>query len=123
CSHDPAYFALTGSDYRELGDLPGAIRHLTRAVDADPGNHDFLYDLAITLIQSGASEQALARLDVGIQRCPKCANLYAARGVAYYATGKNEESAANYETAIRLDPNAADIRAALADLYVAAGAF
>lgn len=122
-ARDAAYHALMGSDYRELGDLPNAVAHLKQAAESAPGNHDYLYDLAIALVQSGANEQALTRLDAGIERCPKCAKLYAARGVLSYAAGQNEEAAKNYETAIRLEPAAADIHAALADLYAAAGAF
>lgn len=122
-ARDPGYFALAGSDHRELGNSREAVESLRKAADGEPENSHYLYDLAIGLIQSGAAGEALQRLDAGVRRCPACADLYAALGVACYAAGRNEESAANYRKAIELDPTAADIRAALGDLYGAAGAF
>ncbi len=122
-AHDAAFFALAGSDHRELGHAPQAVENLRKAADSEPDNEHYLYDLAISLIQSGATGEAVRRLEAGVERCPKCASLYAALGVACYAAGNNDESAKHYETAVRLEPNAADIRAALGDLYSAAGAF
>jgi tetratricopeptide (TPR) repeat protein len=122
-ARDAAFFALAGSDHRELGRAAQAVENLRAASDREPDNANYLYDLAISLIQTGAKDEAIRRLEAGVGRCPKCASLYAALGVAYYAAGNNDESARHYETAVRLEPNAADIRAALGDLYAAAGAF
>jgi tetratricopeptide (TPR) repeat protein len=122
-SRDAAYYALSGSAKRELGNFAPALIDLNKAVSLDPESDDYLYDLAIALIQAGKAEQALNELDARISRCKNCASLYAARGVACYATGRNDESAKNYQTALRLEPGAADLHVALGDLYSAAGAF
>ncbi len=122
-ARDAAFFALAGSDHRELGHSPEAVENLHRAAESEPDNTHYLYDLAIALLQSGATEEAIHSLEAGVQRCPKCADLYAALGVACYAAGKPDEAARYYETAVRLEPGAADIHAALGDLYTAAAAF
>jgi tetratricopeptide (TPR) repeat protein len=119
--HDAGYFALTGSDNRELGHGAEAIKNLETAVQMDPHNAAFLYDLAIGLIQSGQAKKAIERLDVAIRGCGDCAELHAALGVAYYASGRSDQAASHYETAVRLQPGVADLRGALGDLYFAAG--
>src|SRR5690242_6729139 len=120
---DASYFALAGSDHRELSHNAEALQNLEKAVNLDPGNADFLYDLSIALIQSGSATDAIGRLSSAVQACSRCATLYAALGVAYFAAGKSDEAQKNYEQAIRLQPDAADLRSALGDLYFAAGAY
>ena len=122
-ARDAGYFALAGSNDRELGNNSEAVRNLEKALAIDPGNTAFLYDLSITLIQEGSAPEAIRRLNSGIQGNPNCAELYAALGVAYYATGKDEEAGDNYRTAVRLEPDAADLRSALGDLYFAAASY
>ena len=122
-AHDASYYALAAADKRALGRVGEARADLERALKLDPSNASYLYDLAITLIQNGSPDEAIRRLTSGIEKCESCAELHAALGVAYYATGKNSDAEQHYKTAVRLQPNAPDLRAALGDLYSAAGEY
>jgi Flp pilus assembly protein TadD len=118
-SHDDAYFALRGSDYLKTGRLQPALTDLQTATKEAPENPDYLYDLAITLIQSSRGPEAIRLLTQFTAKFPRSAKIYAALGVAYYATGDNLLAQQNYLAATRVDPDAADLRAALGDLFSA----
>ncbi len=122
-AHDASYYALAGADKRELGREGDSQTDLEKAVSLDPSNPAYLYDLSIALIQNGSPGDAIRRLTAMIGKCATCAELHAALGVAYYATGENAEAEEQYRVAVRLQSDAPDLHAALGDLYAAAGKY
>lgn len=117
------YYALIGSNQRELGNLSDAVNNLKKAVAKAPGNEDYVYDLAVTLLRANAVSEGLQELQAGIHRFPNSANIHAALGMASYLNGKNAEAIHYYARAIELNSHVADFHESLADVYSATGDF
>jgi tetratricopeptide (TPR) repeat protein len=117
------HLALRGSVLLVLGRFPEAIQALRRAVALDGTNPDSLYDLAITLLKTDNTAEAIILLDRGRRRFPRVAKIHAASGMVAYLNGRNAEAVRAYRTAAKLEPDAADLHASLGDVYGATGDF
>ena len=115
------HFALRGAALNTLQRPADAVPALRRAVALDPGNPDFLYDLALTLLKIDASAEGARLLESGRRRFPRVAKFHAGVGMVAYLNGKNDEAVQAYESAVKLEPNAADFYAALGDVRDATG--
>ncbi|MCC6588561.1 MAG: tetratricopeptide repeat protein [Bryobacterales bacterium] len=113
--------ALRGSVLNALGRFPEALTALRNAVALDPANPDTLYDLIITLLQTGGEQEATVWIDKGLRKFPHVGKMHAAGGMLAYAKGDNDRAIKAYQTAVKLEPDAADFHASLGDVYNAAG--
>lgn len=113
--------ALRGAVLNALGRFPEALTALRKAVALDPANSDTLYDLIITLLQTGGDKEAATWIDQGLRKFPQVAKMHAASGMLAYSKGDNDRAVKAYQAAVKLEPEAADFHASLGDVYNAAG--
>ena len=115
------HHSLKGSALNALGRPAEAIVSMRRAVELEPANEDYAYDLAGVLPKLEKAEAASAVLRKALKLFPASARMHSASGMLAYLTGRNTEAAREYETANKIEPRAADLWAALADVYSATG--
>ncbi len=113
--------ALRGTVLNALGRFPEALTALRKAAALAPANPDTLYDLIMTLLQTGGEKEAATWIDRGLRRFPQVAKMHAASGMLAYAKGDNDVAVKAYLAAVKLEPDAADFHASLGDVYNASG--
>ena len=113
------HHALRGAVLNSLERASEAVVPLRRAVALEPSNADYVYDLAVLLLKTDASDEAAVLVRTARKRFPRSAKIHAVSGMLAYSKGGNAEAAQEYETATKLEPEAADLWAALGDVYAA----
>jgi tetratricopeptide (TPR) repeat protein len=116
-------YALIGANYRELGKLDDAVANMRKAVRIQPGNSDFAYDLALTLIHNNQAVEAVRLLETVAAKPQVKSKIFGALGMALFMTGSSARAEQAYSKAIRMEPTAADLHASLGDVYYGSGEF
>ncbi|MGH7815091.1 MAG: tetratricopeptide repeat protein [Candidatus Binataceae bacterium] len=101
--NDSAYVDL-GFCYGLLRDVPTAIDMYTKAARINPSGANFL-ELSDVYLRTGDSESALMAANAGLDKEPKSARLYNAKGVALNDLARFGEAAEAFEKAVKLDPD------------------
>jgi len=109
--------------YHVKGRYEEGMKHLTRAVELDPGDPYAQHDLGMALLHQAKTDDAIAHLTEAVRRPPgglddqySPAQLYFHLGQALLLAARSEEAAARLSQALRLAPDhpAAHYRLALA---------
>ncbi len=116
-------YALLGASHRAKGHFDTAATNLRRAVAMQPGNSDFAYDLALTLIDAGKAGEAIRLLETTAARPQAKAKVFGALGMASYMNGNLKRAEQAYVKAIQMEPAAADLHASLGDVRFGSGDF
>jgi WD40 repeat protein/serine/threonine protein kinase/tetratricopeptide (TPR) repeat protein len=85
-------------------DWPGAIFHLRRLVERDPGDHSIVNEIGNAWEAKGRPDQVIAVYREVIRLQPDSATAYSHLGGALERDGVLEEAVAAYKEAIRLEP-------------------
>jgi len=100
------------------GDLAAAERAYRLALSAQPEHPGVHHHLALLLLGSGRSTDALALADDGLQSFATAAPLWSVRGHALTALGQPDAACAAFERAVALDPGDQTARTALGTAYI-----
>ncbi len=92
--------------YEALSDTPRAVAALRQAIVLRPDKPDFYVDFATICLVHDSFQVGVDMLDAGLQRVPKAASLYLARGILFIQQGKYPEAQADFTKAEQLDPKA-----------------
>jgi Flp pilus assembly protein TadD len=106
-AHGARHYRRGLEDFR-AGRFHEAVRHMRRALDENPANNDWRYDLAVALQKAGRHEEAIAEyrrvLDVGGEAADALANL----ALSLRALGRLHEAEPVAERAVALAPASAE---------------
>jgi tetratricopeptide (TPR) repeat protein len=91
----------------KIGDTPRAVELLRKAILRAPDDPTYYVDFATLAFDHSSFDVGIDVLNAGLQRLPKSASLYLARGILYIQRGQYDKGAADFETAQRLDPRQA----------------
>lgn len=91
-----------GELYAQKGDFKTAATYLRRAYVADPAHYDNAYDLALALIESGATQEARQVIQTLLKQHDK-AELHNLLGEVEERDGHAQQSVEQYEIAARMD--------------------
>ncbi|MEO8128217.1 MAG: tetratricopeptide repeat protein [Bryobacteraceae bacterium] len=116
-------YALLGAAHRAKGSFDTAAINMRRAVAMQPGNSDFAYDLALTLIDAGKSAEAVRLLESAAAKPEAPAKVFGALGMASFMNGNLPRAELAYAKAIKMEPGAADLHASLGDVWFGSGDF
>lgn len=117
---DAACFALLGALERASDHPKEAEAALRRAVQLDPANPSYVFDLGVSLLESNTVE-AYRVFERAAARFPGNAKVLLGLGIALHMTGKSAEAEQQLARATRLEPDSGDLQAALAELYDGSG--
>ncbi|GEM_PF-109928 len=109
--NDTAYVDL-GFCYGVLHDGPTAVDMYLKATHINPSAANFK-ELADIYLRVGDPEHALMAANAGIQKDPRSAPLYNARGMALNDLDRYDEAATAFQKALEINPNFAVARANL----------
>jgi tetratricopeptide (TPR) repeat protein len=91
----------------QIGDTPRAVQLLRKAIVESPDHMDYYLDFATLSFDHSSFKVGIDMLNVGLQRLPRSAPLYLARGILHIQMAQYDEGEADFETAERLDPRQA----------------
>ena len=122
------YYCLSRQSWyrQELGE---AIRHLRRAIDADPGSSELPMDLARLQLELNEPAEAVKSARRAVDLAPESAAARAVLAESLYTMAQreetngdlNEEALKAYRDLIRLDPEDAEAHLSVARLLMARG--
>jgi tetratricopeptide (TPR) repeat protein len=104
---DPDSLDLASAAWEASGDTPRAVAALRQAIVLAPANTRFYVDFASLCLTHKSFETGIAMIDAGLNRLPKAAELYLARGVLNVQLAKYDQADADFAAAERLDPRQA----------------
>jgi tetratricopeptide (TPR) repeat protein len=78
---------------------------LTKAIDSDPNNHDFLIEVADLLVQIGKYDEGLELYDRVLKNNPQNVQALYKKGLALSDLGKFWEAVEYYRSSLELKPN------------------
>jgi tetratricopeptide (TPR) repeat protein len=96
---------LLASMEEEAGDYVEAVRHYQRAVEMEPHNEDYNFDLASEYLAHDNFEAALEILLVGTQRFPESGRQYLGLGIAHFGLRQYADAARAFLTALEVEPS------------------
>ncbi len=102
----------------EMGDMPGAIASLRRAVAAHPEDVDSVVLLGAYLNDAGRGREAVDMLGVYASRADPDIDVLLVHGSALAQSGRTREAIATFERALAVDPSNALARANLGTVYL-----
>ena len=102
--HGADALALASKIHEERGETPEAVSLLREAILAAPDDVDHYLDFASLAFAHQSFQVGIDMLQPGIQRLPRAAALYVARGVLEVQLSRSEAAVADFEQARRLDP-------------------
>jgi tetratricopeptide (TPR) repeat protein len=94
---------LMGLVAHRLGDLDGAVTHLRRALEAEPGNAMFAANSIEVMRVAGAVHEAIDLGEQAIARFPGNANLLSNLALCYYEQGDKERAKIFHERVLSLN--------------------
>lgn len=98
---------LASAAYEKSGDTPKAVELLRSAIVKTPDDEKLYLDFSTLCFDHSSFDVGIDMLNVGLNRLPRSAPLYLARGILYIQLAKYDEGEADFETAERLDPGQA----------------
>jgi len=101
---EPDVLDLAASAYEEQGDTPKAVELLRQAIVRSPEQVRYYLDFATISFNHQSFQVGVDVLDAGLQRMPKAAALYVARGILYIQLSQYKQAESDFQTATRLDP-------------------
>jgi tetratricopeptide (TPR) repeat protein len=104
---DPDVLDLASSAYEIQGNTPKAVALLRQAIVSNPKKIKYYVDFATLSFNHQSFQVGIDMVNVGLQRMPKAAPLYVARGVLYIQLAQYEKGEADFRTAMHLDPSQA----------------
>jgi tetratricopeptide (TPR) repeat protein len=96
--------ALASKIHEERGETPEAVSLLREAILMSPDDIGNYLDFATIAFAHKSFQVGIDVLEAGLNRLPKAAALYVARGVLEVQLSKSEAAIADFEQAHRLDP-------------------
>ena len=115
-------FGNRGKAYALRGEHGKAVADFGRLLHLDPANVRAMWDCALSFIELGQYDKALADYDAAIRREPSAA-LYRERGQARAAVGDLEQAVADFTEVLAIDPRDAGARLSRAGVYHGRGEF
>jgi len=101
-------YNLLASLEEETGLYVEAVRHYQRAVDLDPGNEQYYFDLGAEYLMHLTFGPAVDVFRVGSQKFPRSPRLYVGMGLAHFALRQYAEAAGAFIDALESDPSSPD---------------
>lgn len=98
-------YNLLGSLKEEAGHYVEAIHHYQRAVEMEPANEQFYFDLGAEYLIHFTFEPALEVFQVGTQKFSGSARQHIGSGLAYFSLREYPEAAESFLTALEIDPS------------------
>jgi tetratricopeptide (TPR) repeat protein len=98
-------YNLLGSLEEEAGHYVDAIRQYQKAVEMEPANEQFYFDLGAEYLIHFTFEPALEVFHVGTQKFPSSARQHIGSGLAYFSLRKYPEAAESLLSALEIDPS------------------
>jgi tetratricopeptide (TPR) repeat protein len=89
------------------GNTPEAVRVLRQAIVADPHNVNLYVDFANVSMDHQSYQVGVDMINAGLEREPKAAALYVARGILYVQLAEYDQAESDFEKADALDPRQA----------------
>jgi tetratricopeptide (TPR) repeat protein len=121
-SESGAFYQLRGELQQLSGDLPGALRDLTKAIELDPEDWEVRIERSLALLESGRQDEAFAEIDTAFVLAEDegllSAELFVTRGEAYTARGDTLRAREDFRKALDLDPDCLDAHLGLSDLAI-----
>jgi len=112
-----------GACYRQLNDLPAAMKEFTSIIKSHPDEFPALMARASILSEQAHWEAAIVDYDAALKLNENSPDAHNSRGVALRMMGRLEEAEAEYSTAIKLDESFATAIANRAFVYKELGNF
>jgi tetratricopeptide (TPR) repeat protein len=104
-TNDAAAFAQAGVLYGRAGKLDAAVPLFRKAIELQPYDESYYFQLAQALLQIQKFDPALETLEAGLKIFDKSAQLELARGVALYGLRRFPEAIDSFLRTIRLAPD------------------
>jgi tetratricopeptide (TPR) repeat protein len=82
-----------------------AVGHYQRAVELDPGNEQYYFDLGVEYLAHFTFDPALEVFRVGTQKFPRSARQFVGMGLAHYAARQYFEATEAFLGALEIDPS------------------
>lgn len=95
---------LAATAYEKSGDTPRAVELLRKAIVITPDDPKLYLDFSTLCFDHSSFNVGIDMLNAGLQRLPRAAPLYLARGILYIQLAMYDKGEADFETAERLDP-------------------
>jgi len=107
---------LAGTVFSDEKDIPGAMRHLTRAVKLDPSMAEAFMSLGMLYWGQGQMHRARDLLKAGLKARPFSEG-HANLGIVLSDIGDYDGAIENFEASMRLNPRLAEAPKCLGDTY------
>ncbi len=101
---DSAVLGLASRVHEDRSETPEAVDLLRRAILASPDTVDNYLDFTAIAFNHKSFQVGIDMLDAGLNRLPKAASLYVARGVLEVQVSKGDLAIADFQKAHALDP-------------------
>jgi len=105
---DAELYNLLAAIEEERGRYVEAVRHYQQAVELDPSNEQYYFDLGAEYLTHLTFGPATEAFRVGSQRFPKSPRLYVGRGLAQFALRQYADAADAFIDALEVDPASPD---------------
>jgi tetratricopeptide (TPR) repeat protein len=112
-----------GTAFLELGDLPGALEHYTKATSLRPGFADPYNNIGLTLARLGRDAEAVRAYERAIALDATLVEARNNLGGALANLGRTDDAIPHFKAAVRLRPDYADAHANLGGALAVAGKF
>ena len=104
-SHPSAVlYSALGSMEEESGQYVEAVQSYQRAVELDPANEQYYFDLGVEYLMHFTFGPAAEVYRVGTQKFPTSSRQYLGLGFSHYAVREYRQAADAFTTALELDP-------------------
>jgi predicted aspartyl protease/Flp pilus assembly protein TadD len=120
---DPAQYARLGAALASRHEFERALADLSKAIELDPKESEYLYARAKIYMQTGQVASALADLDAVFALKPEFRDAYISRAEIRLGQMNKAGALADLDAAAASAPPQGDVRLSLASLYAAAENF
>lgn len=96
--------SLVAALEEDSGDYPGAARHYQQAVEMEPANEQYYFDLGAEYLTHFNFDAALEIFRVGTQKFPGASRQFVGLGFGRYALRQYPDATDAFLTALELDP-------------------
>jgi len=96
---------LLGSLEEDSGQYVEAVQHYQRAVELDPGNEQYYFDLGMEYLSHFTFGPALEVYKVGTGKFPTVSRQFLGLAFSHYALREYREAADAFTTAVEIDPD------------------